>query len=52
MQAALINLVKNALEAMPDAENWWSELYDSTRLALDLIDTVCGMDDTTAIKMF
>lgn len=53
LQAALVNLVKNALEAMPDG----GQLIARTRLtrtgvALDLIDTGCGMDERTALKMF
>ncbi len=52
-QAALINLVKNALEAMPDG----GQLVARTRLtrmgvALDLIDTGCGMESETLLKMF
>jgi signal transduction histidine kinase len=53
MQAALVNLVKNALEAMPDG----GQLTVRTRVtrqgvALDLIDTGVGMDERTAMKMF
>lgn len=53
LQAALVNLVKNALEAMPDG----GQLIARTRItrtgvALDLIDTGCGMDEATAMKMF
>jgi signal transduction histidine kinase len=53
LQASLVNLVKNALEAMPDG----GQLIARTRVtrqgvALDLIDTGCGMDERTAIKMF
>ncbi len=53
LQAALLNLVKNALEAMKDG----GQLIARTRLtrngvALDLIDTGTGMDEKTAMKMF
>jgi signal transduction histidine kinase len=53
LQAALVNLVKNSLEAMPDG----GQLTARTRLtrtgvALDLIDTGKGMDQNTALHMF
>ena len=53
LQAALVNLVKNALEAMEDG----GQLTARTRVtrqgvALDLIDTGVGMDERTAMKMF
>lgn len=53
LQAALINLIKNALEAMPDG----GQLLARTRIirtgvALDLIDTGCGMSSNTLINMF
>jgi len=53
LYAALMNLVKNSLEAMPDG----GQLLARTRLtrqgvALDLIDTGCGMDSESALKMF
>jgi signal transduction histidine kinase len=53
MQAALVNLVKNALEAMSEG----GQLTVRTRVtrqgvALDLIDTGVGMDERTAMKMF
>jgi len=53
MRAALINLVKNALEAMPGG----GSLTIITRItlnvvALDLIDTGVGMDEQTALHMF
>ena len=53
LQAALVNLVKNALEAMPSG----GQLVARSRMtrsgvALDLIDTGHGMDDRTALQMF
>ena len=53
LQAALVNLVKNALEAMPNG----GQLVARTRItrtgvALDLIDTGCGMDTNALINMF
>jgi signal transduction histidine kinase len=53
LQAAIVNLVKNALEAMPQG----GQLVARTRttrvgVAFDLIDTGCGMDEKTAMHMF
>ncbi len=53
LRAALMNLVKNALEAMSDG----GTLTVITRItpsgvALDLIDTGAGMDERTALHMF
>ncbi len=53
LQAALANLVKNALESLPED----GELTAITRvtpvgIAMDLIDTGCGMSDNTALNMF
>jgi len=53
LEASLVNLVKNSLEAMQEG----GELTARTRqtrssVALDLIDTGCGMDQNTALHMF
>jgi signal transduction histidine kinase len=53
LQAALTNLVKNALEAMPEG----GQLVARTRptlhgIALDIIDTGCGMSDEALLKIF
>ncbi|QDU92979.1 sensor histidine kinase [Lignipirellula cremea] len=53
LQAALVNLVKNALEAMPDG----GQLLARTRItrngvALDLIDDGEGIEDSVALNMF
>jgi signal transduction histidine kinase len=53
LHAALLNLIKNALEAMPNG----GDLTIITRItrkgvALDLIDTGEGMDEQTALHMF
>lgn len=53
LQASLINLVKNALEALAEGGQLVVRTYTTPRgVALDLIDTGCGMDDSTAIHMF
>jgi len=53
LEAAIVNLVKNAIESMPAG----GTLTATTRLtknsiALDLIDTGCGMGERTALNMF
>ncbi len=53
IQAALVNLVKNSLEAMPEG----GQLTVRTRVtrkgvAADLIDSGLGMDENTAMHMF
>lgn len=53
IQASLINLVKNSLEAMESGGQLVVRTYPTPRgVALDLIDTGCGMDDATALHMF
>ncbi len=53
LQAALMNLVKNALESMQPGGQLMCRTY-STRnsVALDLIDTGSGVDDNTVLHMF
>jgi signal transduction histidine kinase len=53
LQAAILNLVKNALEALTKGGHLVVRTYVSTQgVALDLIDDGCGIDDRTAMKMF
>ena len=53
LQAALMNLVKNALEAMEPGGQLWARTYTSRgSVALDLIDTGRGVDDNTVLHMF
>lgn len=53
LQAGLVNLVKNAFEAMPGGGQLLARTYASrTGVALDLIDSGSGMDPRTAMKMF
>lgn len=53
LQAALLNLVKNALEAMPEGGELMVRTYlTRTGVALDLIDTGEGMEEKTALNMF
>lgn len=53
IQAALINLVKNSIEAMPEGGQLMVRTYPIPGgVALDLIDTGVGMNEDTALKMF
>jgi signal transduction histidine kinase len=53
MQGALVNLVKNAIESMPDGGLLTARTHVTrTGVALDLIDTGQGMEQTTAMHMF
>ena len=55
LQAALMNLVKNALEALPRHEGGQllARTYPTrTGVALDLIDNGSGVDDNTVMHMF
>ncbi|TWT80930.1 Sporulation kinase D [Planctomycetes bacterium CA13] len=53
LQAALMNLVKNALEAMEPGGQLWARTYATrTGVALDLIDNGSGVDDNTVLHMF
>lgn len=53
LRAALMNLVKNAIEAMPGGGTLTViTRITSSGVALDLIDTGSGMDETTALHMF
>lgn len=53
LQAALVNLVKNALEAMPNGGQLVVRTRASrTGVALDMIDSGQGMDENTLFRMF
>jgi signal transduction histidine kinase len=53
LQAALVNLVKNALEAMPDGGQLVARTHITRYgVALDLIDNGCGMGPETLMRMF
>ncbi len=53
LQAALVNLVKNAIEAMPQGGRLEVRTRPTLKgVALDLIDTGIGMDDRTLLNMF
>ncbi len=53
LHAALLNLVKNAFEAMPNGGQLTARTYRTpTGVALDLIDSGVGMDNETALRMF
>src|SRR6056297_1289377 len=53
LQAALMNLIKNALEALQPGGQLMARTYSTrTGVALDLIDTGSGVDDNTLLHMF
>ena len=53
LQSALMNLVKNALEAMGPGGELWARTYPTRGgVALDLIDSGMGVDDHTVLHMF
>jgi signal transduction histidine kinase len=53
LYAAILNLVKNAFEALSKGGHLVARTYVSSQgVALDLIDDGCGIDDRTAMKMF
>jgi signal transduction histidine kinase len=53
LQAALMNLVKNALESMEQGGQLVVRTYTTLKsVALDLIDTGCGVDANTVLHMF
>jgi signal transduction histidine kinase len=53
LQAALANLIKNAMESMADGGELTVRTHLSpSGIAMDLIDTGCGMSEDTALNMF
>ncbi|RPH84183.1 MAG: sensor histidine kinase [Planctomycetaceae bacterium] len=53
LQAALVNLVKNAIEAMEGGGQLWVRTTPTRDgVAMELIDTGCGVDDNTLLHMF
>jgi signal transduction histidine kinase len=53
LHAALMNLVLNALQSMPEGGTFTVRSRPTkTGVALDLIDTGCGMNEETAMHMF
>mgnify|MGYP001546950391 FL=1 len=53
LQAALMNLVKNAIESMQGGGQLMVRTYTTRNsVALDLIDTGSGVDDVTVLHMF
>lgn len=53
LEAAVMNLVKNSLEAMPTGGQLIARTRDTRNgVAFDLIDNGSGMDDQTAMQMF
>lgn len=53
LQSALMNLVKNALEATDRGGELWARTYGTRHgVALDLIDSGRGVDDNTVLHMF
>ncbi len=53
LHAAILNLVKNAFEALSKGGHLVARTYvTASGVALDLIDDGCGMDDRTAMRMF